>query len=111
MVLKLIPEDNTLLATPQPVAPTQIPDEMITEEHARAYLRALSTPRLDAFRAKIPTLKTSELIGCSIDLGHVASVVCITPITAAQPTDDDREALMAAMLAIGDEIDRRIPIP
>lgn len=110
MVLKLIPDDQ-LLVTPSPVEQTPLPDEMITEEQARAYLRALSTPRLDAFRAKIPTLKTSELIGCSIDPGHVASVVCVTPITAAQPTDDDREALMAAMLAIGDEIDRRIPIP
>lgn len=89
------------------LVPDVEPDTM-TEDQARAYLIALRTPKLDAFRVRVKTMKTSELIGCYANVEHVAVSVCDFP---DKPSDADQEALMAGLLAVTEEIDRRLPIP
>lgn len=89
-----------------------VPDEVeadaeLTEDQVREYLAKLSTPKLVAFRAHVLSMKTSELIGCMSNPDQVAGVIS----TGAIFSDEDKEAAMAAMLAIADEIDRRMPIP
>lgn len=93
MTLKLVPDD--------------IP-ETITEDQARVYLNALRTPALEAWRSAIRTMRTSDLLGVA---GN--SELLAHKLTIALPlaNDRDQEILMAAMLALYEEIDRRIPIP
>ncbi len=97
MSLKLIPDDV------QPAV--DLPPDV---DQARAYLLALSTPTLDGFRKQVKTLKTSELL---ILMGDPKSVAQALALSMQVATPADQEVFMAALLALGDEIDRRIPIP
>lgn len=92
MTIKLVPE--------QPETPLQ------TEEQARAYLYNLHTPALDDLRSRLRTMKTSELVGLMANVEFIANAVC----TSSEQRVND-ESIMAAILAVSDEIDRRVPIP
>lgn len=92
MALKLVPDE----------------DETITEDQARAYLLALSTPPLEAWRVSVRTLKTSDLLGLA---GNPELLAYKLTVSLPPASERDQEILMAAMLALSEEIDRRIPIP
>lgn len=97
MPLSLVPPDG---------APSPEPDiEEMPEEEARAFLMSLKGERLDAFRIKVPTMRTSELIA------HYSHPEIIAHMVMDSTTDERRnqQVTMAAVLAVADEIDRRIP--
>lgn len=94
MPISLVPDEET--------AP-----ETISEDEARSYLANVKTAKLDALRVKIPTMKTSELIGLACN----PDAVCFH-LGVSDMTNQGQQAIfMAGALAIGDEIDRRIPTP
>ncbi len=98
MPISLVPDEET---------PATVEPEKDETEEVLAYLANVHTPKLDALRAKVPTMKTSDLIGlaCNPDaLAHHLSV--------ANMTDSMQQAIfMAGSVAIGTELDRRIPVP
>lgn len=72
----------------------------MTEQEHRAAMEATHTPKLDAFRVKVRTRLTSELIMYAAGLGAGT-------LYAFFGSEDETKA---AMLASADEIDRRIPV-
>jgi hypothetical protein len=75
---------------------------MMNEAETRAALANVHAPKLDELRAAIPKMRTSELLGLIV---HAEGLVDMlddgaTDIHAA-----------AALWAIANEIDRRIPVP
>lgn len=97
--MKLIPDDVG--------APNKLLDQGSADQ-ARAYLLQVSTPALDNFRTQMKAIKTSELLSLMANPELVTNALGFTEeaFTTAQ-----QEAFMAALLAVADEIDRRIPIP
>lgn len=85
-------------------------DQHIDLEEAERQLRAvvadIHDPVLDAFLARIPTMKTSDLIGFMADASALAKNLCM----AMHPAEDALHIGLAAIFAIKDEIDRRFPI-
>lgn len=98
MSFKLIPDTDP--ATTQEV-------DTISEDDARVYLTNLSTPMLDALRVKAHEMKTSELLGVMGNAEMLMMILGLSDINAAGA----HEVFMAGMLALADEIDRRIPVP
>lgn len=96
MPISLVPE-----STPTPA------NEEMSEDAARAYLASLRGEKLDAFRVQVGKLRTSEIVMLSTrpDLAFHA---------VGEPTADElrnNQLVMAAILALGDELDRRVPVP
>jgi len=100
MPISLIPEN----ASPENTSSVKA---AITEEQARAYLATVSTPKLDELRAKLPALRTSELLGLHARPEALVVLLELHDLSVQA----HQEVFMAASLALADEIDRRIPIP
>lgn len=88
-------------------APSLVPSAAeqiaLDETKVREMLASLHAPWLDEWRTRVTTMRTSELlIACNPE---VIAEMCRT-----QP-DADEKAVAAALIAVADEIDRRIPIP
>lgn len=64
-------------------------------------------PELDAFLPRVPTLRTSDLIGFVADPRALAARLGLSSLYPS----DARSVCDAALDAIKDEIDRRLPIP
>jgi hypothetical protein len=93
-------------------------DVQLSSEEAEKQLRALIATtggihdaKLDAFKARLPKMRMSDLIGYYIDpetlareLGLKVGVKLEDPVHAGRVS-------IAAVLAIKDEIDRRFPNP
>ena len=90
MTLKLVPDE----------------EQPMTEDQVRAYLMQISTPMLDAFRVKTRSMRTSELIGLMGNPETLATLVGITTMN-----DEAQEIFMAGMIALANELDRRVPVP
>jgi len=79
-----------------------------TEAELRAVVEQIHTPTLDAFRARMKTTKTSELLVLLITGPEEAA----KSIYENDATDAPLDAVAAALfLALVDEIDRRLPAP
>lgn len=74
-------------------------------ERALAELRDVHTPGLDAMRADLPHINTSDLIAWICHPEGIISRVA-GPVISMERT---KMVASAAMAAIGEEIDRRIP--
>ncbi len=72
----------------------------MTEAENRTWLSTMSTPKLDAFRKQLRSFSTSELV-----------LYLIGPRTLNALFSGDPNVIKAAMLALCDEIDRRVPVP
>ena len=74
----------------------------MNEAETRAALTNVHSPKLYALRAAIPKMRTTELIG-----------LIVHPEILVDMLDEDASSAYgaAALLAITDEIDRRIPVP
>lgn len=97
--LTLVPPDPATHVPPPTI-------DQMTEEQARAYLMSVRSPLLDGLRARVVKMKTSELIA------WLANPQITSELIAEDSNEQTHEALLtAAMLAIADEVDRRIPIP
>lgn len=91
-----------------PDASTQPPSfETMTEDQAREYLSNVHSPGLDEVRARLGALKTSELLAWAGNPGLFADTIR----TDATTEHEMHMLMLAVMLAVSDEIDRRIPIP
>ena len=66
-----------------------------------------SDPELDALLPRISTMRTSDLIGFVADPN---ALVAPLGLSSLYP-DDARSIRSAALVAIKNEIDRRLPIP
>ena len=100
--------------------------EMSNEERVlREKAAALQTERLDAFRALVPTMRTSDLI-LYTQAALLAEPFPIPKLTVEMVASSEFHRVMkehneakelqhdevqAAMFAVLDEIDRRLPIP
>ncbi len=102
--ISLIPdEDATNRLAREDLGPQIDPvlNAITNEDQARAYLLKFTTPRLEAWRAEVRAAPTSKLFAAIMQ-----------PETVATAIDcEDQAPFMAAMLAIADEIDLRIPVP
>ena len=85
---------------------------------AMAKLRALMTPKLMAFRARVPGMRTSMLMSLRFDIqGNRELFESVLSAEALQsmgsgarpPTEAETAAIGAAALAIDAELDLRIP--
>lgn len=92
---------------------------MTDDEEARAAIAAIRSPGLDALRARIPTMRTSEIIATMVGADLIVDA-CADPDeeeATAPPrppryTRDEHVAIWAAGIhALSDELDRRIPVP
>lgn len=85
---------------------------MMTEAETREALTKVHAPKLDELRAAIPKMRTSELLGLLL---NAEALVDILDDGGADPfkytKEQDTLIGAAALLALGDEIDRRIPVP
>jgi hypothetical protein len=82
-------------------------EDEITAERARAQLVEISTPLLDAFRAEIPSLKTSELI-----VWLTKMEMLMYRLVDENESEEMANAIaQSALIALADEIDRRLPGP
>ncbi len=94
-----------------------MPDDDMTEDEVRAWLNELHTPKLDAFRTRLRSERTSALLVFQRgDEPIIATTMAEIRDEAkaeleAIGEDADQIALIAVLVAIGDELDRRIPIP
>lgn len=67
-------------------------------------------PALDELIDRLPTLPTSSVVGYMCDPDALASLLRVAPSYPVS-TRDSIAYMSAAMIALQDEIDRRIPIP
>lgn len=90
------------------------------EVNAREALAKVHTPKLDELRTAVPKMRTSELLGLIVNaealidaLGGVEVLNEDDPGPPKFKYTRAEEALIAAaaLLALGNEIDRRIPVP
>lgn len=93
------------------VAGSLAEQERIAEAHL-ANLRSFSYPKLDQFREDIRKRKTSDLLSY---LGQTEAMTQIFDDAPDDLSEQHAEAVqkrvLAAIIAVYDEIDRRIPIP
>ncbi len=71
----------------------------------------LQDERLDAFRARLPAMRTSDLIFYPSDNVALAIVLGLGEPTYRHDAERTKLIAYAAIFAIKDEIDRRLPIP
>lgn len=84
--------------------------ETLTETEARMVVAGMTTPALTAFRARVPAMATSQLVGILAGndelLDAIAESIGVDDDT---PEADTKGLLAAAFLAVSDELDARIP--
>lgn len=90
----------------------------MTEAEARQALADVRSPKLEALRADIPKMVTSKLLGLIVHSEALAEMLedgpydpKTGPPTYKYTVDEETVIVGAALQAIGDEIDRRIPVP
>jgi hypothetical protein len=90
----------------------------VTDDIKRAQLRAISHPRLDAFRRTVPTLPTSSLITYLSNRESLIALLewrgkptSIEQIFERHAEQEFENVIGGAMMAVADEIDRRMPVP
>ncbi len=89
----------------------------MTREQARQMLLSVKDPKLDAFRGSLRAMQTSELISYIAHPGQVDSKLFDDsgPPSFSRlekyGSADEQMIMGAALMAVGDEIDRRIPRP
>jgi len=78
----------------------------MNESEAREYLANQTSPKLDAFRATLRTERTSNLIAY-----YTSPEALLNLVDDSFLSDEEVKLLIAAaVVAVGDEIDRRIPM-
>lgn len=91
----------------------------VTEAEVRQALAAVHTPRLDELRAAVPKMSTSELLVLLMNGEALVDRLDEDgeydpksgPPTFKYTRKEEELIGAAALLAITDEIDRRIPVP
>lgn len=81
------------------------------EDQAREMFTAIHTPELDKLREDVKTMRTSELIVLIAHADQVEKRVFDDDDLDRYSRDEEYLLLAAAMLAVGDEVDRRFPRP
>lgn len=81
------------------------PDPQIEELHLRAELADVRDCRLDGLRASVPKWRTSTIVF------YMAQPVAIAALFEVEVSKGIESLLAAAMLILGDELNRRIPVP
>lgn len=93
--------------------------KQLTEAETRQALAAVRSPKLDELRTALPKTRTSELLGLLMNAEALVERLDEDgendpksgPPTFKYTRQQDELRAVAAMLAITDEIDRRIPVP
>ncbi len=87
----------------------------MTEEELRAWISELRSPKLDAFRTRLRSERTSTLLAYqSGDNPYIVGLVeelLTEPGIELLEGEADTIMIAAVTIAINDELDRRIPIP
>lgn len=81
-------------------------------DHARELLRELRCPWLDAFRSSVPSRRTSELatwLSHPSTLDRQLDAACVAGELPGTSNLDQSAILAAALVAICDELDIRLP--
>jgi hypothetical protein len=79
------------------------------EDNARRMLAAVSTPELDKLRDGVRTMRTSELVA---GLARSDAIMKQVMPDVWQYSDEDEMLIgAAALIVLGDELDRRVPVP
>lgn len=87
----------------------------LSEAEVRAAVGDFSTPKLDELRAAVPAMLTTELIGFLISsetlLDRLGIVVDEAQLREGEDllTEPQQLSLVAGLIAIGDELNKRIP--
>jgi len=102
-------------------APTVLPEPwcsmseeqvgQLKEEEVRQMFGAITAPTLAAFRTQIRSMRTSEIIGLIVSSNVLAQKLLADDDLDTFNAQDEQLIMAAALLALGDEIDRRIPRP
>lgn len=98
-----VPEEPSLLELP--------------ENELRAKISALNSPALSKLRANVRVARTSVLISWFMNPAQILDDLCVAEFGKRMVDLDRAQAkridavLAGTALAIGDEIDRRIPVP
>jgi len=88
----------------------------MTADQARQMLQSVKTPKLDELRRELRGLRTSELIGYIAHPGSLDKKLFVDDGPPGDRLDrytghDEQLIMGAAVMAVGDEIDNRIPRP
>ncbi len=74
------------------------------ETELRRAAHAVSIPKLEELRGRVRTMRTSDLIGYLINPQMMHGLI-------ATEEGEEEMHLVAAVLTLTDEIDRRVPVP
>jgi hypothetical protein len=100
----------TVLGEPY-VSMTDEQAQKMKPDEARQMLQTVKYPQLDEVRSSVRTMLTSELIGHVAHPGGLEKRLFATDAQDKLTVYDEQLIMAAAIMAIGDEIDRRIPRP
>lgn len=96
------------LVPPEPGSTPRRSLEGMNEEQMREYLNSVQSVRLDELRESLRTMRTSELLVWFTNPAVVAGT--LGQDTDATEPQELQLLVAAAMLALSDEIDRRLPV-
>jgi hypothetical protein len=85
--------------------------QKMTQDEARQMLMSVKYPQLDELRASVRAMQTSELIGHVAHTHGLEKRLFVTDHQNTLTSYDEQLILAAAVMSLGDEIDRRIPRP
>jgi hypothetical protein len=80
----------------------------ITREEAMSLLREIHTPKLDAFRAQVPDMYTSDLLAYLTNPDQLMEAI-LPEDPFEMKKDQELVITQAALGAVAEEIDLRIP--